>query len=250
MHRAGDGGRSASMRRDRESAACACAVAVRHGAADQAPLAASRARVPCSLGGCAVGEWSRVSVAAITCCRRTRREVSPSQPTAELVAVGRHILSTALATRVQVRVVGYARSAWAHSCTGLRLATATSAPGLGPSAPHLHRDWAHLCPPLHRDSANRCHICAGSRNCHFCAGTRRCHICAGTWLARPSSGPNTRTHARSHSNKTHTQISKQMHALTNLRAHGYARTHALAHTYAHTNARAHTHARTHEHMHT
>jgi hypothetical protein len=33
------------------SAACACAVAVRHGAAGQAPLAVSRARVPCSLDG-------------------------------------------------------------------------------------------------------------------------------------------------------------------------------------------------------
>ena len=37
-------------RPDNESAACSCAVAVRHRAA-QAPLAVSRARVPCSLDG-------------------------------------------------------------------------------------------------------------------------------------------------------------------------------------------------------
>ncbi len=38
-----------------------------------------------------------------------------------------------------------------HICTGTGLTAATSAPGLGSSLPHLHRDWAH-----------RCHICTGT----------------------------------------------------------------------------------------
>ena len=36
-----------------------------------------------------------------------------------------------------------------HICTGTGPAPATSAPGLGPPQPHLHRDWArpsHICP--------------------------------------------------------------------------------------------------------
>ena len=51
-----------------------------------------------------------------------------------------------------------------HTCTGTRLAVATSAPGVGSRRPHLHRDGAHSC-----------HIC-----------TRADHICAGTWLAARS----------------------------------------------------------------
>jgi hypothetical protein len=40
------------------------------------------------------------------------------------------------------------RSRWggpkvAHICTGTGLTPATSAPGVGPPRPHLHRDWAH-----------------------------------------------------------------------------------------------------------
>ena len=37
-----------------------------------------------------------------------------------------------------------------HICAGTGLALATSAPGLGSSRPHLHRDWAH---PAHTVSA-------------------------------------------------------------------------------------------------
>ena len=63
------------------------------------------------------------------------------------------------------------------------LTPATSAPGLGPPRPHLHRDWAHPChicirtgltpatsapglgpplPHLHRDWAHPTHICSGT----------------------------------------------------------------------------------------
>ena len=38
-----------------------------------------------------------------------------------------------------------------HICTETGLAPATSAPGVGPPLPHLHRDWAHPC-----------HICTGT----------------------------------------------------------------------------------------
>jgi hypothetical protein len=38
-----------------------------------------------------------------------------------------------------------------HVCTAAGLTPATSAPGLGSSLPHLHRDWAH-----------HCHICTGT----------------------------------------------------------------------------------------
>ena len=69
MEPAGGGDRSASIRTDSESAACACAVpvAVFHGrAAGQAPLAVSRARVRCSLDGPRC--WCQV--ACVACCDR------------------------------------------------------------------------------------------------------------------------------------------------------------------------------------
>ena len=50
---------------------------------------------------------------------------------------------------------------------------ATSAPGLGPPLPHLHRDCAHPWPHLHRDSAHPSHICTGT-------GPTPGHICNGT----------------------------------------------------------------------
>ncbi len=60
----------------------------------------------------------------------------------------------------------------AHICTGTGLIPPTSAPGLGPPHPHLHRDWAHpihICtrtgpthPHLHQDWAHPAHICTGT----------------------------------------------------------------------------------------
>jgi hypothetical protein len=93
-------------------------------------LAVSRARVPYSLDGLRC--WCQV--ACVPGCDHALSddevEVSPSQPTAELVDGARYTAPTAplladvplalQATRVPVRVVGYARSAWAPSCTGLR----------------------------------------------------------------------------------------------------------------------------------
>jgi hypothetical protein len=70
-----------------------------------------------------------------------------------------------------------------HICAGTGLNSATSAPGLGSTLPHLRRDWAQLChictgtglnsatsapglgstlPHLRRDWAQLCHICAGT----------------------------------------------------------------------------------------
>ena len=68
------------------SAACACAVAVRHGAAGQAPLAASRAKVPCSLDGLPC--WCQAAYAP-NCDYplsedEDEAEVISLQPTAEL----------------------------------------------------------------------------------------------------------------------------------------------------------------------
>ncbi len=133
MHPAGDGDRSASTRPDSESAACACAVAVRHGAAGQAPLAGSRARVPCSLDGLRC--WCEVARAP-GCdhpLSEDEERVSPSQPTAALAgrwsvlasahgaAVGRRSLSTALATRVPERVQTQTQArARAHTRTHAR----------------------------------------------------------------------------------------------------------------------------------
>ena len=85
MRPAGDGDRSASIRPDSESAACACAEAVRPGASGPAPLAVSRARVPGSLDGLRC--WCQV--ACVPACDHAlseyEAEASPSQPTAELV---------------------------------------------------------------------------------------------------------------------------------------------------------------------
>jgi hypothetical protein len=52
------------------------------------------------------------------------------------------------------------------SAPRLRLAPATSAPGLGSTLPHLHRD------------THPCHICAAT-------GAHPCHICAGIVAAAP-----------------------------------------------------------------
>ena len=49
-----------------------------------------------------------------------------------------------------------------HVCTGLGSPLPTSAPGLGPHLPHLHRDWAHPTPHLDWDWARPCRICAGT----------------------------------------------------------------------------------------
>jgi hypothetical protein len=149
MHPAGNGDRSASMRPDSESAACACAVAVRHGAAGQAPLAGSRARVPSSQDGLRC--WCQVACAP-GCdhpLSEDEAEVSPSQPTAALAgrwsalasahgaAVGRRSLSTALATRVSVRVQTHTQ-ARARAYTHARTHTSTHAHTHAHAHTHTH----------------------------------------------------------------------------------------------------------------
>ena len=149
-HPAGDGDRSPSMRSNGKSAACACTVAVRHGAAGRAPLAVSRARgLPLQPGWAALLESGRVCPwrrsSAVGRCGGGEPFAADSgagrwsaRNSARAAAVGRRTLSSAaLATRAPLGVVGYTRSAWAHICTGL--AAATSPPGLGLSAAHLHR---------------------------------------------------------------------------------------------------------------
>ncbi len=74
-------------------------------------------------------------------------------------------------TRDGARVSSCPLSGLAHICTGIGPSPATSAPGLGPLLPHLHRDWAR-----------RCHICAG-------IGLISCQICAGTGPIPATSAP-------------------------------------------------------------
>jgi hypothetical protein len=49
-----------------------------------------------------------------------------------------------------------------HICTGTGLPPLTSAPGLGSSSPHLHRDWGSSLPHLHLDWARPFHVCTGT----------------------------------------------------------------------------------------
>jgi hypothetical protein len=63
---------------------------------------------------------------------------------------------------------------WAHpshSCTATGLTPPTSAPGLGSPLPYLHRDWAHPS--------------------HICTGTwpTPAHICTGTGPIPPTAAP-------------------------------------------------------------
>ena len=221
MHPARDGDRSAQMRPTSESAARACAVAVRHGAAVQAPLAASRARVRCSLDGLRC--WCQV--AWVPGCDHAlsedEAEVRSSQPTAELVDgalnsahgadVSRRTLSTALLTRVPVQVVG---------TLGRRGHTAAlSSPlphrnrNLGSPLPHLRQDWAQPCPPS-----------------SFCRDSPL-HLTAAT--SAPGLG-SPLPHLRLSHTHTHMHAPTQTNAHT--RAHTRARGCACAHT--HTPCRA------------
>ena len=168
------------MRPDRESTACGCVVAVRHGADGQAPLAVARARVPYSLDGLRC--WCQVACApgCDQALSDAEAEVSPSQRTAELVDEARQpVPTTPLLADVPLALHwrhGHRSESW--GTLGRRGPTA--ALDSGSLLPHLHQDWAHPCPHLHQDWA------------------QRCHICARTWLAPPSSAP---SHARAH---THT----------------------------------------------
>ncbi len=51
-----------------------------------------------------------------------------------------------------------------HICTGTWPTAATSAPGLGPPPPHLHRGLGPPPPHLRRDWAHRRHICTGTES--------------------------------------------------------------------------------------
>ena len=64
-----------------------------------------------------------------------------------------------------------------HICTGTGPTPATSAPGLGPPPPHLHRDWAHPCVPHH----------AGPPGAHRSHPTNR-RASVGVGAAQPRSG--------------------------------------------------------------
>jgi hypothetical protein len=59
----------------------------------------------------------------------------------------------------------------------LQLSPATSAPGLGPPRPHLHRGPGSALPHLHRDWAHPGQICTGDR-------AHPGHICTGDWAHR------------------------------------------------------------------
>jgi hypothetical protein len=97
-----------------------------------------------------------------------------------------------------------------HICTGTGPAPATSAPGLGPTLPHLHRDWArpcHICtgtgpapatsaaglgsllPHLHQHWARPCQICTrsslGAARSALDGRAHPCRICARTCAPPP-----------------------------------------------------------------
>jgi hypothetical protein len=184
-------------------ALCACAVAVRHGAADQAPLAASRASVPLQPG------WAALLVSGRVCPWLRSRAVGGrggGEPSAadsgagrwnalncaHVAAVGRRTRSTALATRVAVRVVGT-----------LDRRGPTAALGSGSPLPHLRRDWAR---PRH--------ICTGT-------GLTFARICIRIRLTAATSAPGLDAAARA---RTHT------HKQTRARTHTYAHIHTRVRT--------------------
>ncbi len=120
-----------------------------------------------------------------------------------------------------------------HSCTGAALTSATSAPGLGPTLPRLHRNWV-----------------------------RRCHICTGTGLAAATLGMcSPLPPAPGLGSPPAASAPRPLHALpaTVRRAHRRARVRAPLHapmcmrsTRAHEEQPAgrHTHAHAHAHVHT
>jgi hypothetical protein len=71
---------------------------------------------------------------------------------------GRHMIlnNMGIILRNNNETAAAAKVAPAHICAGAGLTAATSAPGLGPSLPHLRRDWGSLLRHLHRDSGSPC----------------------------------------------------------------------------------------------
>jgi hypothetical protein len=120
-----------------------------------------------------------------------------------------------------------------------RRSPATSAPGPGPSYPHLRRDWAHPRPYLHRDWAHPCphlrrdwaHPCPHlRRDCARVRGSCRCYVEVlslppAAKEARPAAarrlpcpGARVHTHARTHNTDLHTHAYTSIHTRINTRS--------------------------------
>ena len=192
------------MRPDRESTACGCVVAVRHGAAGQAPLAVARARVPCSLDGLRC--WCQVACApgCDQALSDAEAEVSPSQRTAELVDEARQpVPTTPLLADVPLALH------WRH---GHRCESWGTLGRHGPTA--LPWAQAHCCHICIRTGLTLAHICIriGLNAATSAPGLNAAIL--RKWLAPPSSAPITRACAHAH-----------MRGRTHTRARAHARTH-------------------------
>ena len=101
---------------------------------------------------------------------------------------GRHMIlnNMGIILRNNNETAAAAKVAPAHICAGAGLTAATSAPGLGPSLPHLRRDWGSLLRHLHRTRAHPAHICTGTRRTqhYLCRRWKRRRKCSLTFLTR------------------------------------------------------------------
>jgi hypothetical protein len=86
--------------------------------------------------------------------------------TSQLTARGTPVIAATSAPRLGLSLPHLHRDCArpCHICAGTRLTPATSAPGLRSPLPHLHRDCAHSCHPCCWDCARLCHPC-----CRDCA---------------------------------------------------------------------------------
>jgi hypothetical protein len=101
---------------------------------------------------------TRCGYPCVPCQPVVRRPTTVTGRTSQLTARGTPVIAATSAPRLGLSLPHLHRDCArpCHICAGTRLTPATSAPGLRSLLPHLHRDCARLCHPCCRDCGSDC----------------------------------------------------------------------------------------------